>query len=294
MAGGHGQGSQLNQLNRPRSFTVDDHRTLYIADCLNHRILAWRHDAKQGQVVAGGNGVGHQLNQLNHPMDVVIDRQANTIIICDRWNQRIMSWSLHSSNQNATTPQGKILVERMDCWGLAMDKKGSLYIGDPSNHVVKRFDNQDYKKGIIVAGGHGTGSGLHQVDFPISLFVDDDLNLYVSDLENRRVTKWNRGANEGIIVAGHNRRTTNEINLSSPGGVWVDKCQRVYVVDAEHDQVMLWRRGIREAEVIAGGHGRGSVESKFSRPQGLYIDKYGDLYIADQWNHRIQRFTPIE
>ncbi len=53
IAGGHEKGNHLNQLNNPCGIYIDDDQTVYIADCLNHRIMEWTSTAACGQVVAG-------------------------------------------------------------------------------------------------------------------------------------------------------------------------------------------------------------------------------------------------
>ncbi|CAF5165940.1 unnamed protein product, partial [Rotaria magnacalcarata] len=40
-------------------------------------------DTTNGQVVAGGKGAGNGLNQLNGPTDVLIDKETDSLIICD-------------------------------------------------------------------------------------------------------------------------------------------------------------------------------------------------------------------
>ena len=257
--------------------------------------MAWHTGEMHGRVVAGGNGEGNSSNQLNRPVSVVVDPQTDELFICDRWNRRIVSWPVGSPNDSGTAPTGKIIIEKIDCSGLTMDKHGSLYVGDVTKHEVRRYDNGNFEKGVIVAGGHGAGSKLNQVAFPISLFVDEELNLYVSELRNRRVTKWTREAWEGVEVAGHqHRKAADGINLAAPSGIWVDQCQRVYVADAEHDRVLLWKRGDHEGTVVVGSEGSGSAANQLSNPNGLYFDNHGSLYIADQWNHRIQRFSLIQ
>ncbi len=39
IAGGHGRGNQLNQLDRPYGMSIDHDQTIYVADTHNHRIL---------------------------------------------------------------------------------------------------------------------------------------------------------------------------------------------------------------------------------------------------------------
>ncbi|CAF5047063.1 unnamed protein product, partial [Rotaria socialis] len=94
IAGGHGEGGATNQLNEPFGLFVDDDQTVVIADWGNHRIMQWKNgDTTNGQVVAGGNGGGIGLNQLQYPTDVLIDKETDSLIICDAGNRRVVRWS---------------------------------------------------------------------------------------------------------------------------------------------------------------------------------------------------------
>ncbi|CAF5219367.1 unnamed protein product, partial [Rotaria magnacalcarata] len=72
-----------------------------------------------GQVVAGvaaGKRPGSPLDQLICPIDVLIDKWTDSLIICDMGNRRVVLWSRRSG-----TTQGEILINNIDCWGLAID-----------------------------------------------------------------------------------------------------------------------------------------------------------------------------
>ena len=85
VAGGNGDGGELNQLWNPFGLSIDNERqSIYIADPGNNRIVEWKLNIKSGQVIAGGNGGGNQMNQLNCPTDVIVDTKNNSLIICDR------------------------------------------------------------------------------------------------------------------------------------------------------------------------------------------------------------------
>jgi hypothetical protein len=121
VAGDHGEGDELRQLCYPQNLVVDDDDTVFIADAENHRIVAWKKGDHEGQVVAGGQGLGNELHQLNLPTDFLIDKEKNSLIICDRGNRRVVQWPLNNGTR------GEVLVDNIDCYGLAMDKKrGSL------------------------------------------------------------------------------------------------------------------------------------------------------------------------
>ncbi|CAF4253967.1 unnamed protein product, partial [Rotaria sordida] len=169
-----------------------------------------------GQVVAGGNGQGNRLDQLDHPTDVLIDKETDSLIICDRDNRRVVRWSRSSG-----TTQGEILIDNIRCYGLTMDDQRYLYISDTEKHEVRRYQIGD-KNGTIVAGGNGKGAGLNQLNEPTYIFVDQQQTVYVSDWDNHRVMKWNKGAKEGIVVAGGQGYGNALTQLSYPQGLFVD------------------------------------------------------------------------
>ncbi|CAF2088346.1 unnamed protein product, partial [Rotaria magnacalcarata] len=100
ITGGHGQGDATNQLYHPQGLFVDDDndQTVVIADWWNHRIIQWTNgDTMNGQVVAGGKGEGNGLNQLNIPTHALIDKETDSLIICDYGNRRVVRWSRRST-----------------------------------------------------------------------------------------------------------------------------------------------------------------------------------------------------
>ncbi|CAF4450941.1 unnamed protein product, partial [Adineta steineri] len=88
------------------------------------------------------------MDQLNYPTDVIVDRQNHSIIIADYGNRRVIQWL----NQNQ-----QILIENIDCYGLAMDKHGFLYVSDLEINKVRgrRWKMGEYNEGVIVTGGSG-------------------------------------------------------------------------------------------------------------------------------------------
>ncbi|CAM4828074.1 unnamed protein product [Rotaria magnacalcarata] len=286
IAGGNGEGGATNQLSYPHGLFVEDDQTVVIADRYNHRIMQWKNGhTTNGQFVAGGNGAGNGLNQLQYPTDVLIDKDTDSLIICDRGNHRVVRWSRRSG-----TTQGEILIDNIDCFGLAMDEQRYLYVSDLGKHEVRRYQLGE-KNGTLVAGGNGQGAELNQLKWPYHLVVDRQQNVYVSDAGNHRVMKWKKGATEGIVIAGGQGYGNAVTQLWSPQGIFVDSLGTVYVVDEQNHRVMRWTQGAKQGTVIVGGNGKGVGANQFCGPIGLSFDRHGNLYVADRINHRVQRFS---
>ncbi|CAF1375128.1 unnamed protein product [Adineta steineri] len=282
VAGRNGEGQELNQLSHPAEIFVDKNKNIFIADSFNHRIVEWKYNANEGQIIAGGNGQGNRMNQLDRPPNMIVDQQNHSIIIADRYNRRVIQWS----NQNQ-----QILIDNTDCCGLAMDKSGFLYVSDHKKNEVRRWKMGEYNnEGIIVAGGNGQGNQLNQLNSPGLIFVDENQSVYVADWCNHRVVKWRKDAKEGHIVAGENGQGENLNQLTYPEAVTVDRLGQIYVADCANHRIMRWCEGKEEGEIVVGGNGAGNQPNQLNGPCGLSFDDEGNLYVADYLNNRIQKF----
>ncbi|CAF4128878.1 unnamed protein product [Adineta steineri] len=285
VAAGNECGHELNQLNLPFAMFIDKKKNIFIADFQNHRIVDWKSNAKEGQIIAGGNIAGNRMDQLHYPRDVIVDQQNHSVIIVDSENRRVIQWS----RQNQ-----QILIDNIDCYGLAMDKHGFLYVSDAGKNEVRRWKMGEYNnEGIVVAGGHGEGDQLNQLDSSSFIFVDENQSVYISDNNNNRVMKWRKDAKEGIVVAGGNGAGENLNQLSNPQGVIVDHLGEIYVADCGNDRLIRWYEGKEEGEIVVGGNGYGNQSNQLNGATDLSFDDEGNLYVADCDNNRIQKFERI-
>jgi hypothetical protein len=273
-----------SQLNFPHSIFVDDNQTIYIPDWGNHCIVEWKYNTINGEIVPCQNGTENQIYQLHYPIDVIIDQTKHSLIISDLKNRRVIQYS-----QQISTKNQHIIIENIDCWGLAMDKTGHLYASNCMKNEVRRFKIGE-PNGELVAGGKEQGDGLHQLDYPTYIFVDENNSLYVSDSANHRVMKWLKNAKEGIIVAGGNGRGNKLTQLSFPRGIFVDQLSQVYVVDKDNNRMVRWSEGAKEGTNVIGGDKNEENTNQLHSPSGLSFDQEENLYIVDRFNNRIQKF----
>ena len=258
---------------------------MIVADLKKHRIVEWKRGATSGTVLVGGNGKENRTDQLKWPRDVIFDKETDSLIICDYGNRRVTRWPRRKGTQS-----GETIIDNIDCYGLAMDDEGSLYVADYKKDEVRRYRRGE-TSGIVVAGGNGKGVGLHQLNYPLYVCGDGEHAVYVSDYGNHRVMKWVKDAKEGIVVVGGRGAGKDLTQLSHPRGVRVDTSGNVYVADGGNDRVMRWCRGATQGTVVVGGNGEGEGANQFNGPTGLSFDRQGHLYVAEYHNNRVQRFS---
>ncbi|CAF5186306.1 unnamed protein product, partial [Rotaria sp. Silwood1] len=72
--------------------------------------MEWKSGATNGKVVAGGNGEGKGAHRLNGPRDVIINKENDSLIICDYWNKRVVRWP----RRNGT--RGETIISNIACY----------------------------------------------------------------------------------------------------------------------------------------------------------------------------------
>lgn len=141
VAGGNGQGNELNQLHTPTYIFVDAHQTIFISDWDNHRVMKWIKGAKEGMIVAGGQNEGTALTRLSHPQMLTVDYLGN-IYVVDSWNHRVVRW-MKDSKQGIVIAggngQGYQANQLNGPIGLTFDREGNLYVVDHWNNRIQKF-----------------------------------------------------------------------------------------------------------------------------------------------------------
>lgn len=89
---------------------------------------------------------------MNHPSDVLFDNETDRLIIADAG--RVVQWPRRNG-----TKQSEILIDSIDCFGLAID---------------------DAKEGVIIAEWQGEEDALKQLHRPNRIFVDTFGTPYVA------------------------------------------------------------------------------------------------------------------
>ncbi|CAF4880287.1 unnamed protein product [Rotaria sp. Silwood1] len=240
--------------------------------------------AQNGVTVAGDHGRGNATNQLYYPEGLFVD-DDQTIVIADTWNHRIIQWKIgdtHGQVVAGGNGEGNRLDQLKYPTDVLIDKEtDSVIICDWLNRRVVRWSRRN-----------GTAQGEIIINNITcwGLAMDDQTYLYISDIREHEVRRYQIGDKNGIIVAGGNGAGAGLNQLDWPTCVFVDRQHTVYVSDSNNHRVMKWNNGAKEGIVVAGGPGKGNTLTQLSNPYGLFVDTLGTLYVADWPNHRVMRW----
>lgn len=172
--------------------------------------------------------------------------------------------------------------------GIAIDRRGTIYIPDAGNNRIQRFDAEGCSIGPIGA----QGDGPCEFDFPCDVEIDDLGMLYIADTYNCRVQKITpQGAVLLTIGAtlngdGDDEQEDREPVLDQPLGVTVDRQRNIYVADTGHHRVVKFDS---EGRWLMAFGMKGAEKGQFLEPSDVRIDG-AMIYVADMNNSRVQRF----
>ena len=151
-------------------------------------------------------------------------------------------------------------------------------------------------------GSKGNNPG--QFDQPQNLVIDSSTTVFVADLGNHRIqkfdsngnfiTQWgsycdvNAPDNNCIDPDGFGPLALGDAQFSYPSDAAVDSSHDVYVVDHFNFRIQKFDAS---GNFITKWGSPGTGDGQFRTPFAIAIDSSDDVYVTDFLNHRIQKFT---
>jgi len=118
---------------------------------------------------------------------------------------------------------------------------------------------------------------------PQYVAIDDDGNIYVTDLSSR-VQKF---TTDGIFLKSWGSIGPADGQFGSPSGIAVFG-DHVYVADKKQHSIDVFDK---DGNFVFSWGEYGTEDGQFSQPHGVKINSDGIVFVADTGNHRIQKFT---
>ncbi|MAG34768.1 MAG: hypothetical protein CL878_00740 [Dehalococcoidia bacterium] len=304
----------------PTGIVLDGDGNLIVADRSNHRVLRLTPDGSRtviagtGTAGSGGDGGPAVRAEVRYPTGLA-QGSDGSLYVADTSNHRIRTISPEGtiftyvgvggagwSGDGDSAANSRVWFPQ----GLAIDAKGSLYIGDTHNQRVRRVDPDGIITTIAGTGlrefsGDGGPAVKADLNFLAGVAVDGSGGVYFADWDNHRVR---RIAPDGVIstIAGTGKggdagdggpATRAELRL--PFGLALGGDGSLYIADTWNSRI---RRIAQDGTIstvagtgtwAASGDGGLAVEAQLGFPHGVAVGPDGNIWIADTGNHRIRK-----
>ncbi|MBF0452923.1 MAG: hypothetical protein HQK75_19640, partial [Candidatus Magnetomorum sp.] len=285
-AANRGGSVAANTFYHPEKPFVDPFGRLWVNDTVNHRVLRFDNassknsgcdaDAVLGQPDFTTNSLGTTQNKCNAPNGVWID-PSGTLWVADKGNNRVLRFDNAAQKPNGANADG--------------------VLGQP-----------DFTSG-------STGLTQGAMNYPHDIVGDRSGTIYVSDLFNHRVLRFDNaalksnGANaDGVLGQSDfvsNVSLTTGANVVKPVGVEMDLSGRLYVSDSGNHRILLFNDAKNKANGASAdnvlgqpdftsstGNYGGISDKSINGPQWLFFDKLNNhLWDAEYSNYRVMRYT---
>ncbi|CAF0983422.1 unnamed protein product [Adineta steineri] len=231
VAGGNGQGNNLDQLRDPSDVTVDKkNNLLIICDQGNNRVVQWSRQRRiDPEIIIPKikcNGV-----TIDNDGDIYVsESQTDTVKQFKQGEAEgtiVAGGNGYGDNPNQLNNPTFIFV----------DKQYSIYVSDyRRGRVTKWIKNA--KEGIIVTNESISESGESRWPDSFGMAVDHFGNVYVSEYENKRIVRWSEKSTEGYIVIDGGSFEKPPQLFDKPTAISLDRQGNLYIVDRHEYRIL--------------------------------------------------------
>jgi sugar lactone lactonase YvrE len=317
-----GASAPAEALHAPEDVVFADDGSMYVSEYEGDDVVRIDTDGAV-EVIAGSGSDGYAGDggpaveaELSAPGGILFD-DAGGLVVADHHNGCIRTidpsgiigrtWGACGDVGFSGDGGPAVDAQMNDPIGIAVDRKGRLWIADEQNGRIRRID-PDGTITTIAGGGSmdpasappntpGTRLALSNTSYVV---VDPEGTVYFSDFLENLVMKIDRrgrvtrvaGTGEAGFAGDGGPATEAELNF--PTGLALDAEGNLYISDADNNRV----RTVDRAGIIttvagtgapgAAGDGGPATEAQLDAPAGLVFDPEGRLVIADQGNDLIR------
>lgn len=268
---GSGPQSPFDRLRKPHAAAIDSRGRILVTDWGNAALIRFDRTERRMDVFGTRGAVA-----LKQPLGLDLGPD-DTAYVADAALRRVVAYD----------PEGKLVAvlgrqgELTNPTDAALSPDGKrIYVADSKAHQIHVFA---LESGDLVASFGKRGEGEGEFNFPTSLDIDGEGNLYVVDQINARVQVLSP---DGEYLDEFGKLGVGFANFARPKDVAIDEVGFIYVVDNAFNNVQLFDADFTLLTFVgAGGRGPG----RFYGASGIAV-RGDEFAVVDQLGRRVQVF----
>jgi len=266
----------LFSLWTPYGIAVDSKGALYVADGKVGAVFIFKTETKDLQMIK--NGVNARFGDI---IGLAID-DSDRLFVSDTKFHRILVFNKEHKIEGAISEGGLV-----DPAGMVVDNENRfLYVADAGRDQVMVYDadNLNLLRTIGTAGKKHELTEEGQFAAPTNVALDQDNNLYVTDMFNNRVEVFDA---DGNFIRAWGKAGDRPGYFSRPKGIAIDSDGHVWIADSVQDILQCYTQ---DGHLLMWMGGHGLFPGQFRTVAAVYIDKNNHMFTSEQYPGRVQMF----
>ncbi|MEO0072613.1 MAG: FlgD immunoglobulin-like domain containing protein [candidate division WOR-3 bacterium] len=213
-------GNKAGEFYQPMGITTNPRGDVYVADCGNNRIVKLKYTNRELRYL------GVIYDSFNQPTDVALDYNNNLYVV-DSKNSRIVVYDslgnyLYEWRREFQEPTAIAIIDKDDPYNYW--KEDFIVVIDQGHKRILKLS----RSGQLLAMTDARAIGLLEAQF-MYCAIDRYANIYVTDLINHEVHKFDRNLAYIISVGG---ASADKVTFSEPRGIFIWKrFGQVFIAD---------------------------------------------------------------
>jgi DNA-binding beta-propeller fold protein YncE len=228
-----------------------------------------------------GNADPNVAEYFEKPAGIAADSHGRIIFAS---TQRSAVFIVDQGQKKVSRIQGDRGIIFQTPLGVVVDAQDNLYVSDPLQHMVLKFD----PNGHLLATIAGKRGSTDNVDNPTFMALDEKRRrLYVVDSHRHQVLVFDLDSLQLKQTVGKRGEKNGEFNF--PVGIAVGPDGSIAVTDTGSCSVQVFTP---ELKFVRRFGKQGDRPGEFIRPKGVAIDNEGNYWVVDAAFNNFQIFSP--
>jgi streptogramin lyase len=296
-------GTGNGQFAQPAFIFIDGSGNLWVTEASGERVQTFN---SAGSFLSKFGAVGAGNGQFNAPQGITIDSGGN-IWVMDQSNNRVQKFNSSGSYLSQFGSFGNGNAQFSNARGVALativsGTPQTIWVTETGANLVEKYNSSGSL--ILSFGAAGVNNGQFSLTTnppAIGISADSNGNIWVADMGNNRIQKFNSSGSWLQTVPGSGcaggsppacAAGAGNGQFSAPKSLTVDGSGNIWVTDTGNNRVQEFNASGSFVQTFGAACGHSCGNGQFNTPYGIAVNNSsGNVWVVDMSNYRVQEFN---